>query len=179
MAEIKFKSINDKHTRKIKAPLGSFLKLPQKEFPANEYAITISFITEQGPYCSYAHMCTTGDVIEQYRRLVNKKLPEMPFSVKADYYKNFIDTARWLDKANKLWHHPYGYRRYLDGLKDAHEGALKLSKSKNPYDGIFPSPRKIDLTGGETRITSDWKIYGECKSEDFITAELHRGSITA
>jgi len=174
MTEIVFQSINSKHTTKIKAPLGRFLDLPKKEFPADEYAVTISFATDQDPYHSYAYMCTTGDVIERYRKLVKKKLPAMPSSVKADYYKNFIGIARWLDQANKLWHHPYGYRRYLDGLKNAHEGALKLSKSNNPYDGIFPSPREINLIHGRTRITSDWSICDESKFEDFITTELDR-----
>jgi len=174
MADIEFQSINSKHTKNIRAPLGSFLELPQKEFPASEYAITISFITDQGPCRYYGYMGTTGDIIEQYRELVNKKLPAMPLSAKAVYYKNYIDTARWLDRANKLWRHPYGYRRYLDGLKNAHDGALKLSKSNNPYDGVFPAPREINLTRGHARITSDWNIYDDNKSDDFIATELGR-----
>lgn len=174
MAEIEFQSVNSDHYKKIKAPLGTYLKLPEKEFPGDEYAITISFSTEEGPRWSHAYMNTSGAVVAQTKELIYKELPSMPASMMADYYSIFIETTRWLDKTNKLWQHPYGYRRYLDGLKHVHEGALKLINSDNPFDGVFPAPREINSAKQKCKITSGWKIYDPEKSNDFISAELER-----
>jgi hypothetical protein len=174
MAEIEFRSINSDHYKKIEAPLGTSLKLPIKEFPGGEYAITISFSTQDGVKQSYAYMNTSGDVVEQTKELIYKAIPSMPSSLMADYYTNFIETTHWLDKTNKLWQHPYGYRRYLDGLKHVHTEALKLSISANPFSGIFPAPGLINTIGGETKITSDWMIFDAAKSDDFIKAEIER-----
>ena len=174
MAEIEFQSIHSDHNLMMKAPLGTYLELPVTGFPEEEYAISISSSPEDGPYRSTAYMSTTGDVVEQTKGFIYKELPGMPPSVMADYYNHFMETTRWLDQTNKLWQHPYGYRRYLDGLKRVHEGAQKLIESDNPFDGLFPPPREIDLTNQKCRITSGWTIHDPSTSNDFISSELDR-----
>ncbi|MCK4747267.1 MAG: hypothetical protein KAT15_09535, partial [Bacteroidales bacterium] len=68
-AEIEFQSINSVHHRKMKVPLGTYLELPVNEFPGDEYALTISFSTEDGPYHSYAYMNTSGKVVDRTKEL--------------------------------------------------------------------------------------------------------------
>ncbi len=172
--EISFRAIDGKDHREMKAPIGTFLKLKKKNFPAREYAITYSFPIGGNIHHSYGYMNTEGDVIRQVRTLLKEELPPMPPSVMADYYRNFLGAVRWLDKTNKLWHHPYGYRRYLDGLKKIHAGAERLSHSKDPLDGIFPVPAMFSRDDRNTTITSVWKVYDPQGEDDFIHTEIRR-----
>lgn len=173
-ANIEFRSIHSDHIYRLAAPVGSGLKLPLKDFPGKEYAITFTFETTWGTRVTHAYMCTGGDIIEQTRSLIRRPLPDMPASVMADYYRNFQETVRWLDQTNKLWQHPYGYRRYLDGLKQIHTGAEKLVKREDPFQAVFPSPRERTVRNGRCTVTGEWRIHDPGKTDDFISTEIER-----
>ncbi len=172
MAQVEFKAIDGSHSKTLNVPVGTHLKLQKSDFPADEYAITITFDTDNGRFTSYAYMNTLTDVVKETREWMYKDLPETPKSPMADYYNDFIETVRWLDKANKLWEHPYGYRRYLDGIKNAHKGVEKLKRSINPFDGVFPAPQSMKFGKKTSSITSDWKIYDTQKNDDYLTEKL-------
>ncbi|MEN8202439.1 MAG: glycoside hydrolase family 20 zincin-like fold domain-containing protein [Bacteroidota bacterium] len=173
-AEVVFRSIHSDHQHTIHLPLGSALKLPLSDFPGDEYSVSITFPTENDTHTSFAYLCTGGDVIEETRKFIYKELPEMPASAMADHFQGYMETTRWLDQTNKLWQHPYGYRRYLDGLKFVHAAASELSKPGHPFLAVFPPPAEKVLTGQMCRITSAWSIYDPGKADDFIISELER-----
>ena len=173
MAEVNFKAIDGDHSKTMNIPVGTRLTLKKSDFPADEYAITITFKIDNGSYTSYAYMNTVMDVVKETRQWMYKDLPKVPESQMANYYQDFIKTVQWLDQANKLWEHPYGYRRYLDGVKNAHKGAEKLINSKNPFDGIFPAPENMTFKKGSCVISAEWKIYDANKKDDFITEKIN------
>ncbi len=173
VAEVNFKAIAGSHSKTMNVPVGTKLALKKSDFPADEYAITITFKTDNGFYTSYAYMNTVIDVVKETRQWMYEDLPKAPESPMANYYKDFINTTQWLDQANKLWEHPYGYRRYLDGIKNAHEGTEILINSKNPFDGVFPAPGKMSLKKESCKITADWKVYDVHKTDDFITEKIN------
>ncbi|MEN8157459.1 MAG: glycoside hydrolase family 20 zincin-like fold domain-containing protein [Bacteroidota bacterium] len=173
-AELEFRSIHSDHIHKMAMPLGTRLELPVDDFPGKEYAISITFPTDKGSYSSYAYLSTGGDVIEKTRALIYKELPELPPSVMADHFNRFMETTRWLDQTNKLWQHPYGYRRYLDGLQFVHTAAQALIEQKDPFMAVFPPPLEKVLTGEKCTVTTGWKICDPGKEDDFITSELER-----
>lgn len=172
MAKVNFQAIGGKHHKILNVPVGTHLQLNKSDFPAKEYAITISFKTEKGQQTTFAFMNTVGSIIDDTRKLMYEELPQVPKSPLAAYYKDFIETTRWLDKANKLWEHPYGYRRYLDGIKNAHSGMQKLITSKNPFDGVFPQPDYVKFSKKTCEINGSWKILDRNKTDDFITKKL-------
>ncbi|MEN8123310.1 MAG: glycoside hydrolase family 20 zincin-like fold domain-containing protein, partial [Bacteroidota bacterium] len=173
MAKVEFKAINGKHSKTIEVPVGTKLELQKSNFPANEYAITISFNTDNGVQTTYAYMNTVNDVVAEIRELMYKDMPRVPQSPMANYYTDFINTVQWLDRANKLWEHPYGYRRYLDGIKNAHKGMGKLQKSTNPFDGIFPAPRNMNFTDKKCIVDSSWTFYDPTEETDYISDKIH------
>ncbi|MEN8251932.1 MAG: glycoside hydrolase family 20 zincin-like fold domain-containing protein, partial [Bacteroidota bacterium] len=172
MANVNFSAIDGSHEKTIETPVGSKLKLSKKDFPADEYAITITFETKDGVKQTYAWMNTSGDVVKETRELIFKELPAAPKSPMANYYNDFVKTVQWLDKANKLWEHPYGYRRYFDGVKNARRGLAKLQNSMNPFNAVFPSPRTTKFQTGECKITADWKILDTNKTDDYLTQKI-------
>ncbi len=172
VAKVSFKAIDGSHSKTLNIAVGTHLALQKSDFPADEYAITITFDTDNGTFTSYAYMKTETDVVKETREWMYKDLPEAPESPMANYYQDFIETVRWLDQANKLWEHPYGYRRYLDGIKNAHKGTEKLQNSTNPFDGVFPAPRSMKFGEKSTTVNSDWKIYDLNQTADFIDEKL-------
>jgi hypothetical protein len=172
LANVEFRSINGSHSKTITTNVGTKLKLKKSDFPDDEYLITITFNTEKGEQTTYAYINTVSDVITDTRELIYKELPKMPESPLANYYSNFISTMQWLDQANKMWEHPYGYRRYLDGVKNAHKGARKLIESTNPFDGVFPQPLATNFSKKIVEVKSNWKIFDEKKADDFITEKI-------
>ena len=173
MAKVTFKAINGKHTKTIEVPVGTKLELKKSDFPADEYAITISFKTEKGIQETYAYMNTVMDVVQETRDLMYKEILQVSESPLSNYYYDFLKTVQWLDQANKLWEHPYGYRRYLDGIKNAHLGMEKLQTSKNPFDGVFPQPFNSKFGKNICKIDSSWKIFDINKTDDFIAEKLN------
>jgi hypothetical protein len=173
MAKVNFKAVGSRHEKTINVPVGTYLKLSKRDFPAIEYAITISFETNKGLQTTYAYMNTVGDIVEESRLLMYKDLPQVQESPMADYYLDFIETVQWLDQANKLWEHPYGYRRYLDGIKNAVNGMEKLENSTNPFDGIFPKPAKMKFSKSKMTLTSKWQVFDANHSDDYIAEKLN------
>ncbi len=174
LATVEFTAINNKHHKTLKVPVGTHLALAKKDFPAKEYDITITFDTDNGEQTTYAYMYTAGDIVKETRGLMYQKLPEVPQSPMADYYYDFIKTVQWLNEANKLWEHPYGYRRYLDGIKNAHAGLDKLKSSTNPFDGVFPAPAYTKLNRKSISVTSGWKIFDQGKNDDYIKEKFNK-----
>ncbi len=172
VAKVEFRAIDGSHSKTLNIPVGTHLELKKEDFPADEYAITITFDTDNGKFTSYAYMNTVIDVVNETRKWMYKDLPEAPESPLANYYQDFLETVRWLDKANKLWEHPYGYRRYLDGVKNAHAGMTQLQHSTNPFDCVFPAPRSMKLGKKSTTINGEWKIFDTNQTADFIDEKL-------
>ncbi len=172
MTKVEFKAINGTHKKTIQVPVGTKLELKKSDYPADEYAITYSFQTEKGIQKTYAYMNTVGDIVQETRSHIYENLPEVQESPLANYYNNFIETTKWLDQTNKLWEHPYGYRRYLDGIKNVQQGTEKLLNSKNPFDGLFPQPDYSKFEEEICKINSTWKIFDANKSDDFITEKI-------
>lgn len=174
MARVEFKAIDGSHSKTLNVPVGTHLVLQKSDFPADEYTITITFKTDEGEHTSFAYMNTVIDVVKETREWMYKDLPDTPASPMSNYYIDFINTTRWLDKANKLWEHPYGYRRYLDGIKNAHRGTEKLQNSTNPFDGVFPAPRSMKFGKKAISVNGDWKIFDPLHANDFIDEKLKK-----
>jgi len=172
MAKVTFKAVGSKHKKIIDVPVGTHLKLAKSDFPAKEYAITISFETEKGLQTTYAYMNTEGDIVEESRAFMYKDLPQVQESPLASYYIDFIETVQWLDQANKLWEHPYGYRRYLNGIKNAVEGIDKLENSTNPFDGVFPVPSKMKFDKNKVTLNEEWQIFDAGHTADYLAEKL-------
>ena len=172
---LEFSAIHINHKTTIKAKAGSKIELPVKDFPDSEYAIT-AFIPIDAKTIrkTYGYMFTKGDMVKETKALIYKKLPELPYSPRAEYLKDFLNTLRWMDGANKMWGHSYGYRRYLDGLKNVFTEAEKLKTSQNPFDGLFLKPKKIIKKTGNLTLTNSWKIIDKGANNDFIKIELNR-----
>ncbi|MEN8249327.1 MAG: glycoside hydrolase family 20 zincin-like fold domain-containing protein [Bacteroidota bacterium] len=168
MAHVEFNEIEGRHSKAIDTPIGSRLVLSKSDFPGKEYAITISYETENSQQRSYAYMNTTGNMVEETRELFYRKVPDTHWSPLANYYRDFIETTRWLDQANKLWEHPYGYRRYFDGIKNARNGLSDLGNSNNPFKGVFPQPKEMSFKSDLITINGDWRVYDGSDTKDFI-----------
>ncbi len=173
VAEVNFKSIAGSHSKTLNVPVGTKLALKKSDFPDDEYTITTTFKTDNSSYTSYAYMNTVVDVVKETRQWMYKDLPKAPESPMANYYKDFINTTQWLDQANKLWEHPYGYRRYLDGIKNAHKGTKKLINSKNPFDVVFPAPQDVKFGNSSVIVSSEWQIVDPNRTDDFIEVKLN------
>ena len=175
VVKIKFKGLHINHEKIIKAKLGSTLKLKAADFPDSEYAVTV-YIPVGGDTLreTYGYMYTKGDIIKETRQLIYNNLPLMPNSPRAEYLKDFQNTLRWMDGSNKMWGHAYGYRRYLDGLKNAFSEAQRLQTSKNPFDGLFLTPKKITYKKGTLHYDKSWIIIDKDGADDFIRVSLKR-----
>lgn len=125
--ELLFQSLSSDHQKNLSARLGSNLSMPLSDFPDDEYSIQITVPVDTGRYQFDGYLYTKGDVIRKVRNLMYTDLPDMPPSVKAEYYRDLIGTMQWMDQANKFFDHGYAYRRYLDGLERVHAGAQIFS----------------------------------------------------
>ena len=172
--KLKFQSLHSKHQKSITAQLGSKIMLPSNDFPGEEYSIHATVPVDTGIYQAVGYVCTSDDIIHKTQLLLHEELPKMPYSVQANYYHDFVKTVKWMDRANKFLDHPYGYRRYLNGLQSIHKKAKNLSEKRNPFDGLFPAPKKIIHKKQKAKITSKWKINDLQIENDFITAEIAR-----
>ncbi len=172
---MEFSAIHINHRKTIRAKAGSKIKLLVKDFPDSEYAITAFIpIGEDTIRQTYGYMFSQGDVVKETKALIYKKLPELPYSPRAEYLKDFLKTLSWMDGANKMWGHSYGYRRYLDGLKNVFKEAELLKTSQNPNDGLFLKPKKIIKKTGNLTLKNSWRIIDKSKKNDFIKREINR-----
>ena len=171
--QVIFSSLLSNHEYRLTTAPGKELIVPLSVFPDEEYAIKATLPLASGDFVveGYLH---TGDVIEEVRQLFQKDLPPLPPHRLAEYYQDIIENLRWMDKANRLFNHPYGYRRYRDGLLRIRQNAGRLQSSTNPYDGLFPPPREIQLLKGRVSITPQWRIFDVNRNEDFIESEIAR-----
>ncbi|MEN8187442.1 MAG: glycoside hydrolase family 20 zincin-like fold domain-containing protein [Bacteroidota bacterium] len=176
MAKVEFSSIDRGHIKTMNVPVGSQLKLPKSDFPDEEYSIKISFNTDSGEHTTYAYLNTSVDVVKELRDLFAKKYVVSDLIIDPspleNYYIDYINTVKWLDSANKLWEHPYGYRRYLGGLQKAYKGLEELSESNNNFEKVFPQPKKMNFTSEICEVNKNWKIYDEPVASDFISDQL-------
>ncbi|MEN8137650.1 MAG: glycoside hydrolase family 20 zincin-like fold domain-containing protein [Bacteroidota bacterium] len=176
MAEIEFSAIDKSHSKIISAQLGSKLVLDKKEFTAKEYSIKISFDSDNGGHSTYAYMNTSVDVVEELRELLAQKnvvsnliIDPSPLE---NYYLDYIKTVKWLDSVNKLWEHPYGYRRYLGGLQKAFKGLEELSESNNNFEKVFPQPKSMEFNGAKCKISPNWKVYYSTETKDVLNEKI-------
>ena len=173
--KIEFSGIHLNHHKTITARIGSTLKLPAADFPDSEYAVIAYIPIDKNTVVeTHGYMYTKGDIVKETRALIYKKLPQLPASPRAEYLQDFLTNLRWMDKANKMWGHAYGYRRYLDGLKNVFNEAEKLKNSDNPFDGLFLKPKKVDYKNGKTTVDKSWRIIDENGGDDFIKVSLER-----
>ncbi len=169
-AKMIFESISSDHTLEIKARLGQKLKIPATDFVDREYKITTFIDLDGEDYQCSGYLDRDDKIVQEVKELIQTELPDMPSSARADYITDFFGTLRWLDEANKLWGHPYGYRRYKDGIDQGLAEARELVTTKDAYKGLFLQPKNIVKTKGRTKVTSKWKIAYE--EDDYITSEI-------
>jgi len=171
-AKMVFKSLTSDHKKEISVKLGQKIEIPAKEFKDREYQVITTLDLNGEDYKCYGYLDRDDKIVDEMKTLIHTELPEMPISARANYITDFFGTLRWLDDANKLLGHPYGYRRYKDGIERGFEEAAELIKTEDAYKGLFLQPKNINKTKGSTKITKKWNIAYQ--KDDFITSEISR-----